>query len=482
MSGLASTLGQQRLVVLAIVVLTLVAAAVVAPAAPRMLLVLLGAGFGLVLLLRQPSWGLVAMAGLSFTLPLTIGTGTEVSLTAPVLLIPAVALAWLAGSLGRHSVRLRSSPATLPLLSFVGSSVLSLVAGTAYWDPLVHRPANLLFVQLGQIAIFALSALAFLLPAELARDERWLQAATFVFIGTGSIVVLQYLVPGIWSIGGWSIAGQANTAMLWTWLGAMAAGQLACNNRLSAAVRLALAAVLVGSAYVVLVVQREWLSGWVPFTVAVLAVLGLRVWRSSRAATVALGLLLILIAVVAYPQLYEFAGGKSEEETSLGGRLLLYRQTLELVKGRSLLGLGPAAYRHYGFTRWLSLGVGRALYAQPQVSSHNNFIDIYAQTGLVGLALLLWFLFVVARIGQSLLPRYRGDFAEGYVLGALSGLVGTVVAMTLVDWFLPFVYNVGFNGFRTSALAWMFLGGLVPLLNRAPEDTSGPQTGNPFAK
>ena len=57
-----------------------------------MLLVLLGAGFGLVLLLRQPSWGLVAMAGLSFTLPLTIGTGTEVSLTAPVLLIPAVAL------------------------------------------------------------------------------------------------------------------------------------------------------------------------------------------------------------------------------------------------------------------------------------------------------------------------------------------------------------------------------------------------------
>jgi len=462
-SGLASTLGQQRLVVLAIIVLTLVAAAVVAPAAPRMLLVLLGAGFGLLVLLREPSWGLVALAGLSFTLPLTIGTGTEVSLTAPVLLIPAVALAWLAGSLGRHSVRLRSSPATLPLLLFVGSSLLSLVAGTAYWDPMVHRPANLVFVQLGQIAIFVLSAVAFLLPAELARDERWLQVATFVFIGTGSIVVLQYLIPGIWSIGGWSIAGQANTAMLWTWLGAMAAGQLACNNRLSAAVRLALAAVLLGSAYVVWVVQREWLSGWVPFTVAVLAVLWLRVWRSRRTLGIVLAVLLLVIGVVAYPWLYEHAGGKSEEETSLGGRLLLYERTLELVKGHSLLGLGPAAYRHYGFTRWLSLGFGRALYLQPAVSSHNNFIDIYAQTGLVGVALFLWFLFEVLRISQPVLRCYTGDFAEGYAVGAVGGLLGTLAAMMLVDWFLPFVYNVGFSGFRTSALAWMFLGGLVAL-------------------
>ena len=42
-------------------------------------------------------------------------------------------------------------------------------------------------------------------------------------------------------------------------------------------------------------------------------------------------------------------------------------------------------------------------------------------------------------------------------------LAGTLVAMMLADWFLPFVYNVGFAGFRTSVVAWMFLGGLVAL-------------------
>jgi hypothetical protein len=28
---------------------------------------------------------------------------------------------------------------------------------------------------------------------------------------------------------------------------------------------------------------------------------------------------------------------------------------------------------------------------------------------------------------------------------------------------LPFVYNIGFTGFRASVLAWLFLGGLISL-------------------
>jgi len=56
---------------------------------------------------------------------------------------------------------------------------------TAYWDPLVPRPGNLLLVQLGQWAIFALSAVIFLLASDLGRQERWLQTATFVFLAVG---------------------------------------------------------------------------------------------------------------------------------------------------------------------------------------------------------------------------------------------------------------------------------------------------------
>jgi hypothetical protein len=36
-----------------------------------------------------------------------------------------------------------------------------------------------------------------------------------------------------------------------------------------------------------------------------------------------------------------------------------------------------------------------------------------------------------------------------------------LIAGMLGDWVLPFVYNVGLRGFRTSVLGWIFLGGIV---------------------
>ena len=38
------------------------------------------------------------------------------------------------------------------------------------------------------------------------------------------------------------------------------------------------------------------------------------------------------------------------------------------------------------------------------------------------------------------------------------------------DWFMPFVYNVGMDGFRSASLAWFFLGGMVYLSLRYPPD------------
>ena len=40
---------------------------------------------------------------------------------------------------------------------------------------------------------------------------------------------------------------------------------------------------------------------------------------------------------------------------------------------------------------------------------------------------------------------------------------GIMAVMLLLDWFLPFVYNVGFEGFQASVLVWMFFGGLVAI-------------------
>ena len=60
-------------------------------------------------------------------------------------------------------------------------------------------------------------------------------------------------------------------------------------------------------------------------------------------------------------------------------------------------------------------------------------------------------------------------FAPAYLYGAVGGLAGTVALGMFGDWVLHFVYNIGLNGFRSSILAWLFLGGLVTLEHiRAP--------------
>jgi O-antigen ligase len=94
-------------------------------------------------------------------------------------------------------------------------------------------------------------------------------------------------------------------------------------------------------------------------------------------------------------------------------------------------------------------------------NSHNNYVDIVAQTGIVGLACFLLFLWELGRLAWRLRERAPAGFTQAYVCGAFGGLAGMVVVGLLGDWVLPFFYNIGLNGFRSSMLGWLFLGGLI---------------------
>ncbi len=449
---------------------TLGAAALLGRWASSRFILLIGGAAGFLLLLHEPGLGLVALAALSFTVPFTFGTGTEVSLTPPVFLIAALAAAWLLAGLRRGELRLPASRPVLPLILLVVAGLVSLLAGRAVWDPRVPQPGNLLLVQLGQWGIFALSAAIFVLAADLGQRGRWLEVAVWTFLALGSVVILEFYLPPLRRLLGWSNPLMASRSMFWTWLPALAAGQLLFNRHLRPLARLWLVALLAAGAFAVWFRLNDWVSGWAPYTVAALAALWLRIWQRNRAGSLVAAIFLLLLAALLYPLVFTHAGGQSELEISWGGRQLLYRAVLDVVEDHPLLGLGPAAYRYHAMTRWLSLGVGRALYLDPRVSSHNNYLDLYAQMGLLGLGLFVWFLVEVGRLGWRLADRFRptepsvgGDFREGYVQGVLAGLAGTLVSMMLADWFLPLVHNTGFPAFRTSALAWMFLGGLVAL-------------------
>jgi O-antigen ligase len=157
------------------------------------------------------------------------------------------------------------------------------------------------------------------------------------------------------------------------------------------------------------------------------------------------------------------------DEYSYSTRLDAWAIIVDMLRVNPVLGFGPANY--YWYTPLFRIR-GYAV----QFSSHNQYLDILAQIGILGLACVLWFFIELAWLGWRLRTQAPKGFAQAYVYGALGGLAGTVASGMLVDWLFPFVYNVGFNGFRSTILGWFFLGGLVTIEQVVRRQAEGVQS------
>jgi O-antigen ligase len=240
-------------------------------------------------------------------------------------------------------------------------------------------------------------------------------------------------------------------SLFWTWLIALAFAQAAVNTRLHPGWRLALAGLVAGAIWVALFREREWASGWLPGCIAILAVVALR----RPILTALLAVSVSVIAVLNLESLVHFFW-TTEQQYSFMTRMEAARVLSQVISVNPLLGLGPANYYYY-------TPLYPILGWYVSFSSHNNYIDVLAQTGILGLVSFLWFLVELARTALRLRRKVPEGFQLAYVYGTIGGLAGTLCAAALADWFLPFVYNVGLKGFAASILGWVFLGGLVAL-------------------
>ena len=435
--------------------------------------VFLLAGIAAAGLLRWPALGPPLLVAAALVVPLEITTGTEVKLNPATLLIPVLLLVWLWSAVLTRSARLAESRATLPIFLFLLSGLLSLLVGTATWDIAVPRPGNFLIVQLAQWGIFALSAGAFWLTANLVKDEGWLWRLTalFLLLAGGAAILLR--LPGVGGLLARFTTIAFSRAPLWVLFAALVGGQLLFNRTLSLAWRLFLVATLGATLVYVFVEHRESASNWV----GVAAVLGTLAWlRFRRLHWPLLALILALVvAGVLFPAVYNFAGGDSEWNVSGGSRLVLIQRVIEATMRNPITGLGPAAYRPY--TGLIPLPYQHAYWLAPQINSHNNYVDLFAHVGVVGLVLFFWFAAEIALLGMRLRRRYAQGFVSGYVNGVLAAGAGALVIMMLADWILPFVYNIGFPGFQASVLVWLFMGGLVALDNMSMQKVAASEVG-----
>ena len=411
-------------------------------------LALTGAALALAIPARVRSQaGFPLLIVVAVLMPIELGPSGG-SLNGAALLAMALCGIWLARlSMRRQEAALDGSRVVVAALAFMAVAGLSFVVGQYPWFPAAPAPMR---AQLGGLAVFLLSGGLFLVVGHAISSLAELRRLTWLFVAAGAAAVLTSVTPFFeYRAGSIAITDASSIgSMFWIWLVAISASQGLFNRELSGAARLALIAVGLLALARGLLLAFSWTSGWLPPLVALGLVMLLRFPRT----TVVLGLLVIASAL--------FFGGPvfnawmAEESYSSMTRMQALTVMLRIIDHNPWLGFGPANYYHYTLLYPL-------LGWWVRFNSHNNYVDLVAQTGVVGLLAFSWFVLEVARLAWRLRSRVPAGFAQAYAVGALAGLAGSLVSGFLADWIVPFAYNVGIRGFRSSLLFWVFLGGLL---------------------
>jgi O-antigen ligase len=402
-----------------------------------MLLIMVGGIIGAAILLRQLNIGFLLIFLAAFHSYRGPG-GLNASAVAVAFLLAL----WLLDMLVvKRRIQFIQSRVMLSVAIFLLISILAFGMGQIPWFVFANQAP--MDAQAGGFSIVVLSLGALLMAAHMIQDERWLKIIMWTFIGIGMVYVLarvarQPIIDRIY------VRGFTAGSMFWVWLVALTLSQALFNSQLSTRMRVFLVILVTLTFYVAFVQAYSWKSGWLPPLVAMAVLLSLRYRR----------LLILTVPIGLYAAYHLATASIGTEEYSWGTRVDAWKIVLEISKVNPLFGLGFANY--YWYTPLFSI---RGWYVQ--FNSHSQYVDLIAQVGIFGLLSFFWIFLEVGRLSWKLIKQLPDGFAKSYAYGILAGLVGSLVAGFLVDWILPFTYNIGFTGFRASVLLWLFFGGLV---------------------
>jgi hypothetical protein len=455
--------GKGGLVMVAGATLVAVAASLVLPPEAYLALAALVclAAMGAVALSLQvgkPFLGLLLLVATAVAFPLEFRGPTGVMMGSSYPLSALLCSVWLLRFLLSRTQSLDSSRIVYAAFAFIGITLLSFAMGQFPWFPSSGAPVP---AQVAELGIFLLSALLFLMVGHQVQTMAQLKWLTWILLATGLVACLVQMVPGLVTVGRMTTRPGSVGSLFWTWLVAVSFSQALFNRTLPSLVRVGMLGITGLVLFHGLVQVRSWASGWVP-ALAAMGVIAL--FRAPR--------LTLTTGLVAVPAILLIGGDVAadvlaEESYSLMTRQEAWISLWQLVEMSPLLGTGPANY--YYFTENLPI-----LGWYVRFISHNNYQDLLVQTGFLGLLGFLWFSLEALLLGVRLFRQVPAGFAQAYAVGVIGGLVGSLLSGMLGDWIIPFYYNAGILGFRSSLLFWVFLGGALALkrILRASRDAA----------
>ena len=307
--------------------------------------ILIGGFIGFLFLLRRPLIGIFLLIPISFFAPWEMGTGTSATLNFTFLLSIAIIGIWIFRVItNRGKTYPQVTSVNILSLLFITATCISLLGGNIRWVINAQDQASIP-AQVGGWLIYILSIGIMLYIQTHLKDIRGLKILTWLFIGLGSIAIIDYFSPiKFISRLHFFLPGSVGS-MYWVWLIALTFGQLIFNKELHLRYRLALGLLIIAILAVGLSPNyREWTSGWLPSLVSIGVILWLRSWRLGLAAT------LVAIAVFGILNADIFNNTVvSNNQYSITTRFATYPILFELIKANPIIGLGFANYSHYTY-------------------------------------------------------------------------------------------------------------------------------------
>jgi hypothetical protein len=360
-------------------------------------------------------------------------------ITASLLLAMPATLLWFWTLCTRRESLLRWRGNWL-VLGFVLACLISVVAGRAVLPSTYFARSGFERVQIGQLAVLIISPILLILVASVLRTVNQVKIFAAV-LPISAVVALPHWLLGL------SITPFVNTGGLFSmWTGTLCWSICLMAGRVPLGLRLASLGLFGAVVYRFFFEGLTWFSGWVPLGVAVVTYTLLQSRWLSVPVTIC-GFWLVATHWQAIVFKYFDLNAN---------RPFIWQQHLGLAVYSPLFGMGPAGQ---------SVFFGSTL----EFSSHNNYLDILAQSGILGFTFFMLIFVELFRTFWNALRWTQDEFTRSYLKVGIGGLAGMAVAMMQGDWVIPFAYNQTISGFSYTVYSWLMLGaGLALALRTAP--------------
>ena len=377
---------------------------------------------------------------------------------------------WVLKMMNREEIKFTSTPLNLPVISFIAICTLSLI-----WS-------DTFFTSLKELPLFLAGPLLYFIIVNNIRGEKQINRIISIVIIVGVVLGVYGIFQhnnidfyfGIYRIVGQRVYGlSGNTGHFAGYIIlplSLAISLFLVSKNRNRKILLLIGILTMGTTLILTFGRSSYLALGISFLSMFFLFLlarGKNLIKENKKIFIFL-LIVIILAVSLFviptslikpgPTISRikgiFAIALLKNTLTSGARIAIWKVTGTMIKDRPILGSGIGTFKYNDLrykAKFFEQGDNRSIYPYYGFAdmTHNEYLQLWAELGAIGLALFLWI--IIAYFSHGI--RYLRREKDGQKQGIMIGLMGAVIAF-LMNSFFWFPLHLP----SSVSLLWLFIG------------------------